>query len=88
MYASMHMLGGSGAMLPQCKLDVLRSLLKPYLHSNSYLDLMPLEYWAKCFWSTAHHVVTGSHMSRVSMSDEGIAVDWTMAVHLNKYNVP
>ena len=39
-------------MLPQkifFKLGALRSLLRPYLYSNLYLDSMPLEYRARVF---------------------------------------
>ena len=42
-------IGGSRGMLPQkknLKLGALRSLLRPYLYSNLYLDSMLLEYWA------------------------------------------
>ena len=49
---SMHALGRVRGHTPPekfLKLGALRSLLRPYLYSNLYLDSMPLEYRARVF---------------------------------------
>ena len=53
------------------KLGALRSLLRPYLYSNLYLDSMPLEYRAKYFWSVARHV-QGSLSHHCMCSSDGV----------------
>ena len=54
--------------------------MRPYLYSSLYLDSIPLEYWARVLLEhVTRQSVTGSHMSRVSMSDVGLAVDWSQA---------
>ena len=45
---STHELGDLGTCSPET-FGALRSLLRPYLYSNLYLDSMPLEYQARVF---------------------------------------
>ena len=77
MCVSTHMLGRSGGMLLKKKILSRDSeIASDAIFATRTQGPCVLEH---CSLYVTQQLVTGSHISRVSMSDVGIAVDWSQA---------